>query len=116
MRCNGFPSGTFHLKSFRWKDRNFLSLFENPEDYKRKAIEPLLKRFPQRRFILVGDSGERDPEAYGALARKFPLQIEHIYIRNVTGETVTAERYQRAFAQVPPQRWRLFRDPAELRP
>jgi len=37
--------------------------------YKPTVIEPLMKQFPNRRFVFVGDSGERDPEIYGKLAR-----------------------------------------------
>lgn len=111
---HGFPHGTFDLKEFRWKNRSFLSLFSDPEKYKPAVIEPLLQRFPLRRFLLVGDSGERDPEIYGALARKFPSQIAGIYIRDVTGEAAEAERYVKAFAGVPRERWQVFREPQEL--
>jgi hypothetical protein len=116
VASNGFPAGTFTLKEFRWKNRTFFSLFASPEKYKPGVIEPLLKQFPKRKFILIGDSGERDPEIYGALARKFPAQILHIYIRDVTNEDADAERYQKAFRAVPRAKWQIFRDPAELPP
>ncbi|CAN0505113.1 unnamed protein product, partial [Phaeothamnion confervicola] len=47
-------------------------------------IEAILSRYRQRRFILIGDSGEDDPEIYSAAFRARPNQIERIYIRNVT--------------------------------
>ena len=115
IRSNGFPSGTFSLKKFRWKDRSFLSLFSDPEKYKAAVMEPLLKQSPHRRFILIGDSGERDPEIYGRLARKYPRQVYRIFIRNVTGEPAEAERYRRAFEKVPEKSWQVFHDPAEIR-
>ncbi len=115
VRSNHFPAGLFELKQFRWKDRSFLSLFANPEKYKPGVIEPLLKQFPKRSFILVGDSGERDPEIYGALARKFPDQILRILIRDVTGETAEAARYQKAFRDVPVEKWQIFREPDEIK-
>lgn len=110
----GFPAGTHHLKSFRWKDSTFFALFQDPEVYKRAILEPLLRAAPGRRFVLVGDSGERDPEIYGALARDFPDQVDAIYIRDVTGEAADADRYRAAFAGVPPGRWALFHDAGEL--
>lgn len=61
VASNGFPAGTFELKQFRWKDRSFFSLFARPEKYKPGVIEPFLKQFPKRKFILIGDSGRRDP-------------------------------------------------------
>ena len=114
VTSNGFPAGTFELKEFRWKGRSFLSLFGNPEKYKPGVIEPLLKQFPKRTFILIGDSGERDPEIYAALARKFPEQIIRIYIRDVTSEETNSPRYQKAFREVPSTKWQIFREPTEL--
>lgn len=116
VTSNGFPAGTFELKEFRWKTRKFFSLFASPEKYKPSVIEPLLKQFPQRKFILIGDSGERDPEIYGALARKFPEQIRKIYIRDVTDESAAATRYEQAFRAIPRGNWRIFKTPAELSP
>lgn len=116
VASNGFPAGTFELKEFRWKNRKFFSLFASPEKYKPGVIEPLLKQFPKRKFILIGDSGERDPEVYGALARKFPAQVIRIYIRDVTNEAAESERYQKAFRAVPRATWQIFRDPAALPP
>lgn len=114
-RSNGFPAGTFALKEFRWKDRSFTRLLVSPEKYKPAVIEPLFKRFPKRRFILMGDSGERDPEIYAALARRFPLQVERIYIRDVTGESEGAERYQETFRGLPTGLWQIFREPREIK-
>jgi phosphatidate phosphatase APP1 len=101
LRTNGFPEGTFQMKQFRWKDQSFFGLFQSPERHKRNVIERWLRQFPQRQFILVGDSGERDPEVYGELARRFPGQVRRILIRDVTAESGEADRYRRAFAEVP---------------
>ena len=114
VRDHGFPAGTFHLRDFRIRDGSFLAALLSPEHYKPGVIRPLLERFPQRRFVLVGDSGEKDPEIYGALARQFPDQIAGIWIRDVTGETPAAPRYQQAFTNVPPTRWRVFKEPTEI--
>ena len=113
IRSAGFPEGPFYLKDFRWKDESFFNLFESPEKYKPKMIEPLLKRFPNRHFVLVGDSGESDPEIYGALARRFPVQVTRILIREVTNAP-KAGRYDAAFFGVPPTVWKVFRKPSEI--
>jgi len=110
----GFPAGSFHMKAFRWKDAGFLRLFESPEKGKPAAIEPILSAFPRRRFVLVGDSGERDPEIYGALARKYPDRVAAIFIRAVSGAGLQPERFARAFDGVASDRWRVFSSPGEL--
>jgi hypothetical protein len=106
-----YPPGTFNLKHFRIKDRNVLSLFGTQEEYKGPLIERLLTTFPQRRFILVGDSGEQDPEIYGTAARKYPSQVESILIRDATGESADSERYRQAFRDVPRGKWSVINDP-----
>jgi len=113
-RSNGFPAGTFFMKDFRAKDSSFLQLFASPERYKPDVIEKLLKEFPRRQFVLVGDSGEKDPEIYGEIARNHPGQIRAIYIRDVTGEATNSARYEKAFANVPGSRWRIFKEPSEI--
>ncbi len=113
--AHSFPRGTFHLKEFRWRGRSFFSLFSDPEKYKPTVIEPLLKRFPHRRFILIGDSGERDPEIYATLARKYPRQIERIFIRDVSDEPAGVKRYQNTFAGLPRLLWQVFREPGEIK-
>mmetsp|Transcript_17429 Transcript_17429/g.28940 ORF Transcript_17429/g.28940 Transcript_17429/m.28940 type:complete len:468 (+) Transcript_17429:170-1573(+) len=80
-----FPDATFHLKSIRVKDRTLFQLFANPMATKTKVITNILEQFPERTFICVGDSGEKDPEVYGALARQYPNQIAYILIRDIIG-------------------------------
>jgi phosphatidate phosphatase APP1 len=113
---HGFPAGTFHLRQFRLKDRSALKLMASPEEYKPPAIEALLQAFPKRRFMCVGDSGEKDPEVYGELARKHPQQIVRILIRDVTSEPAEVERYRQAFKDVPRAKWQVFKEPSEVQP
>lgn len=114
MSSNGFPRGMFRLKQVRWKDRSLLDLFAEPGKFKLQAIEPLLKRFPERKFVLVGDSGQGDPEVYADLARRYPRQILKIFIRNVTNQPAESGRYASVFRGLPAETWKVFSDPAEI--
>jgi phosphatidate phosphatase APP1 len=114
LKSNGFPAGVFCLKDFRLKDKTRFSLFENPQKYKPGIIEPILKTFPQRQFVLIGDSGERDPEIYGDLARRFRKQVSHIFIHDVTGDALQSPRYQQAFRDLPASLWTVFHEPSEI--
>jgi phosphatidate phosphatase APP1 len=114
LQKEGFPAGSFHLKLFRLTDSTAFSLLSSQEATKLAAIEPILAAFPGRRFVLVGDSGEQDPEIYGKIARKYGRQIAAILIRNVTDEDANGARFRRALEGIQRQRWRLFRRPEEL--
>ena len=114
MEAAGLPGGSFHLKSFHLFDRTFLNLFRSSESYKVPIIEKILRTFPDRRFVLVGDSGEQDPEVYGIVARQLPQQILHIYIRNVSPADEDPQRYAVAFRKIPVERWTVFDSAEEL--
>ena len=114
MEGSGFPLATLHLKRFRLRDSTILDLLADPRETKPASIEPILRRYPDHQFRLVGDSGERDPEVYGDIARAHRSQIAGIYIRNVTGEPADGERFRTAFADLPDELWQVFTDPAEL--
>jgi phosphatidate phosphatase APP1 len=52
-------------------------------DHKARAIEEILRTYPTLPFVLIGDSGEKDPEIYAAIVSRFPERIRVIYIRTV---------------------------------
>jgi hypothetical protein len=114
LRSNRFPDGSVHLRSFSLHPSALLD-DEATSRHKQAEITQLLTDHPRRRFVLVGDSGERDPEVYGALAREHASRIAAVLIRDVTGDRADGERYRQAFDGVAPERWRLFTDPATLR-
>lgn len=110
----GLPLGTFHLKQVRVWDGGAAALFADPMDYKVREIVPLLQRFPERQFVLLGDSGEADPEAYAALYATHAAQIAAILIRNVDGSSAERERCEHVFRDVPRARWQVFTHASEL--
>lgn len=112
--AENFPRGSFHLRKFRLKDRSAIEFFGDPLEFKLSTIEPILAAFPTRRFLLIGDSGEHDPEVYGELARRRPAQIKLIAIRNITNAKPDDGRMTVAFRGVDMSRVLLFRDPKEL--
>ncbi len=108
-----FPQGSFHLKRFRLRETARKIRTTSPQKaHKRAAIEPLLAAYPQRRFVLIGDAGEQDPEIYSSLMRDCPDQIAHVFIRSVRGRAVDAQRIAR-FPFIP-ERFTLYEDVAEI--
>lgn len=109
-----FPWASFSLKSMRFRDTTLLNLFKPGTETKPPAIEAILEAHPDRTFILVGDSGEQDPEVYAQIIRKHPDRIAKVYIRNVTDETADNERFSSLFGGTDSDSWLLFDDATTL--
>lgn len=112
----GYPPGSITLKAFRWTDGTFLELLAAPEDHKQQAIEAHLDSFTARRFVLVGDTGERDPEIYAAVRRKYGERIAKIYLRDTGSMPAEAlrTRLDAVFEGLPAQSWTVFEDGAQV--
>jgi len=113
----GLPAGSMHLKLFRLKDTTPLGRFPSRKRSKRRAIEDIMRDFPGRRFVLVGDSGELDPEVYASVARRRGPQVAGIAIRLVAGRTAEQrqrERLAKLARRLPPGALRIFTAPEEL--
>ncbi|HEX8475301.1 MAG TPA: phosphatase domain-containing protein [Pyrinomonadaceae bacterium] len=91
----GFPEGAFHMKNVRknllvpdsWQDfKNLAAGDEATLVQKVGQITRLLQNLPQRKFILIGDSGEKDPEVFREIRKTFPSQVQEIIIRDVVAE------------------------------
>jgi phosphatidate phosphatase APP1 len=59
-----------------------------PLDHKSAAVQRLLETYPELPFILIGDSGERDPDIYLETARRHPGRVRAIYIRDLHSKRV----------------------------
>lgn len=105
MRESGFPLSTLSLKSFRFRDASIMNLFKKGTETKPIAIEAILNAYPQRTFTLVGDSGEQDPEVYADIAKRYPNQIKHIYIRRVPD---TDRDFETIFSGLNKDIWQVF--------
>lgn len=88
LNVHGVPEGPIFLKD--WS----LSVLGKHEEHKLGLIRTLFETYPELPFVLIGDSGQEDPEIYLQAAREFPGRIPAIYIRDVT----TAERDARVRA------------------
>ena len=114
LKANDFPVASIALKDFRLKDRTALNLFKPGRETKPPEIEAILARYPGRQFILIGDSGEDDPEVYAQALRRHPGQVARIYIRNITQARRDDARFAPVFAGLEAARWVLFDDPGEI--
>jgi phosphatidate phosphatase APP1 len=107
---SGYPEGVFRMKYFRLKDSDFLNLFQKPFEYKTSTIEPIIQSLPGHSFILIGDSGEKDPEAYAGLAAKYPEQVKRVLIRIAYEDE--KERMDALARKLAPGVFQTFRTPS----
>ncbi|KAM0562043.1 hypothetical protein ACHAPJ_002485 [Fusarium lateritium] len=87
FKMHGLPPGSLHLKQYSGM---LQGIFEPVAERKRSTLTRLLRDFPERMFILVGDSGEADLEVYTELALSNPGRILAVFIRDVTTPEETA--------------------------
>ena len=83
LQRHGFPLAALYLRDLRP---------DTLSNYKQPAIRNLLHAVPQK-AILIGDSGEHDPEVYAQIRREFPERVLGIYIHDV-GRSDDPARFQ----------------------
>lgn len=81
---NNLPKGCFLLRDVGLDKNKFYR--SSHGEHKKGYIEQLFQLYPELNFILIGDSGQHDPEIYQEIARKYSRQISSIYIRDVKPE------------------------------
>ena len=85
LNVHGVPPGPLFLKD--WSP----SVLGKHRTHKLGIIRTLLHTYPDLPFVLLGDSGEEDPEIYLQTVREHPGRIPAIYIRDVTTAARDAE-------------------------
>ncbi|MFK7768543.1 MAG: App1 family protein [Mariniblastus sp.] len=110
---HGFPLGTMHLRNFRLRDQLLKRVIIRRQG-KATAIRTLMKNLPKRRFLLIGDSGEKDPKIYRKICRQFPQQIQGVFIRNLPHRPLENERFQKLSSAIPHGKCATFKTADEL--
>ena len=83
IQLRGFPQGPMFLTDWGPTERY---LRRSGAEHKRTAIRRLFEAYPGMQFVLVGDSGQRDPLTYEEMAREYPGRVALILIRQVGGD------------------------------
>ncbi|MDQ3799609.1 MAG: DUF2183 domain-containing protein, partial [Acidobacteriota bacterium] len=80
LKLHDIPLGALFLKDF---GNHTIFNSGDHSTHKTSSIEAILNAYPHLPFILIGDSGEKDPEIYREIVRKYPTRIRTIYIRSI---------------------------------
>lgn len=80
LKRHYFPEGPILLRDFRTP---FDKTPKPIAPHKQSEILNILKIYPDLKFILIGDSGEKDAHIYTEIAKRFPNRVLAIYLRSV---------------------------------
>lgn len=90
FETQGIPSGPLFLKDYGITPERFFKTGHG--EHKTERIERLAETYPDLRFVLIGDSGQHDPEIYRQLVGDHgPERIRAVFIRDVTTPERDAE-------------------------
>jgi phosphatidate phosphatase APP1 len=95
LHVRGIPAGPLLLRDW--------GLGVNPSrnaPHKLEAIARVLEMYPNLPFIMIGDSGQEDPEIYCEIIARFPGRIHATYIRDVTGHPERSEHIRKIISEV----------------
>lgn len=79
----GIPKGPFLLQTL---EEDWYKFWKSGGSHSHKAdkIRKILSTYHDLKFILIGDSGQKDAEIYSQIVKEFPGRIAAIYIRDVS--------------------------------
>lgn len=80
LETNNFPKGPILLRDFV---NPFAKKYKAEKPQKQTEIINILNTYPTMPFILIGDSGQHDPDIYIEIAESNPERILAIYLRDV---------------------------------
>jgi len=97
LRIHNIPLGTLFLKDF---GHHTVFAPGEHQSHKLNSIETILDTYPHLQFVLIGDSGEQDPEIYREIMESYPQRIRVIYIRSINTKPERLAAIDRLIAEV----------------
>ena len=82
LKLHKYPLGPLLLRDLGTPNQR---IFTREPHHKTAVIRKILQTYPQLKFLLIGDSGERDPHIYSQIREEFPDRILGTYIREIKG-------------------------------
>jgi len=92
LEHQGIPAGPVILRDLDI-DIDVLSSRKH-HAHKGRVIREILDAFPSHPVVLIGDSGQQDPEIYRDIVRDYKGRVRAVYIRNVTFDDDRARAIQ----------------------
>lgn len=77
------PKGPLLLQRYKQGLKDLINTGGGDHSHKRVKIDRLFQFYPEMSFVLIGDSGQRDPEIYGQIVKNYPGRVKAVYIRAI---------------------------------
>ena len=88
LEYRNLPLGPLLLKDLHINLRNVWKSGGGSHLHKESKIQMLMDLYPEMQFVLIGDSGQHDPEIYASLIQRNPGRVQTVYIRQIKGDDV----------------------------
>jgi phosphatidate phosphatase APP1 len=89
FQIENIPQGhVLFLRDWGISENEFLPI--RHDTFKLRKIRQIMDFYPHLPFILIGDSGQEDPEIYYEIVKDYPRRIPAVYIRNVSQDLARA--------------------------
>jgi phosphatidate phosphatase APP1 len=82
---HGYPEGPLLLRDLDPRPKTFIP---SGVQHKLEYAEQLMADFPDMKFILIGDDGQKDPTTYATIAKRYPGRVLAIGIRQLSPKEV----------------------------
>lgn len=125
IAAEGLPAGPMQLQKITLNSLQNAKRMKQIVEYKVGYLNSVVRDFPKRRFVFIGDSTQTDPESYATVYRSMTqkgLKAPCIYIREATGVNAKKEaknnkpeRYLWDFRDVNADHWMIYKDANELK-
>lgn len=92
LELQQIPAGPILLGDFGFDETKLI--YAPHQQHKLEQIRRIFDTYPSLRFVLIGDSGQKDPEIYWEIVRADPSRVLAVYIRDVTSPERDAEVHE----------------------
>lgn len=100
------PAGPLLLQDYGIDSLKFIH--ESHQEHKLRSIRDIFDRYPHLKFLLIGDSGQVDPEIYREVVRLYPDRVLAVYIRDVSHPPERDAAVRKLAAEIEPANCHLI--------
>ncbi len=96
IRYRDLPQGSLLMHDLSINLKNFWKSGGGSHQHKLEKIEMLFSFYSGMKFVLVGDSGQKDPELYAEIIKKYPERVLAVYIREIKKDEAREKKLKEA--------------------